>query len=71
VHGEKLVVDLGTEQMQIRVRQLQPQQDRFQATEDQEHQGRDEIAQSDSLVIDGGESAPQGVRGLPESRELQ
>ncbi len=46
----------------VRLRELQPHVDRQHAGEEQQRDGRHDVAGGDPLVVDGGEEAPQPGR---------
>ena len=53
VHGEELVVGLGREQVAGRRQQLEPDQEREDAAEDEEDGDRDQVEHRDALVVLG------------------
>ena len=57
VHGEKLVILLRRQQMQVRPGQLQPEDQRLDPARDQKDEGGDDIADADLLVIHRGQPA--------------
>ncbi len=58
MHRERLVVLVGVQHARIRRRQLQPQEQRLDAAQQEEHERRHAVHRPDPLVIDGGDPAP-------------
>ncbi|MGY4445557.1 hypothetical protein ACVWZR_000214 [Bradyrhizobium sp. i1.3.1] len=65
VHGEDLVVTVGTEQARLRLRELDSHQGGQHAAEGKEDEGREDVAAADDLVIDGCKRAPESGWRFP------
>ena len=65
MHGEKLVILLRRQQMQVRPGQLQAEDQRLDPARDQEGEGGDDVANADFLVIDRRQPAIKARRGFP------
>jgi hypothetical protein len=69
VHGEQLIVGFGGQDLQIRMRQLHPHDQRLDSAGDQEHECRDDVADSDPFMIDTGEEPANAGRRFPDDGE--
>jgi hypothetical protein len=65
VHGEQLVVELGAHQPQPGARELQPHRQRKDAAQKKEHEGRDDEAPRNGLVVDRAQAAEPSRRIAP------
>ena len=65
MHGEKLIVEIGTDQPAFRARKLKSHGHRGEPCEEQESESRDDVAPADDLVIDGRERADEAFRRAP------
>ena len=65
MHGEDLVVGLGAEHVAAGPGQLRPHDQRLHAGQEEEGEGRVDVAHADTLVVDGGEEAGQAGGVLP------
>ena len=59
----------GVSRCLVRLRELEPKDQRLDAADDQEHEGGHDVADADLLVIDGREPADQSGLGLPQPIE--
>ena len=69
VHREQLVVLFRRQQGLVRSCELQPDDQRLDAADQEEHEGRDEVTFADRLVVDGAEPAEQSGLCLPDVPE--
>ena len=69
VHGEELIENLGAQHGVLRHRQLETDQHRLQATDEEEEEAGEEVEDPDPLVVHGRDPAPQtagvGAAGFP------
>jgi hypothetical protein len=71
VHGEDLIVEVGTEQLALGERELQPHHQRQHAGQREEDERRHDVAARDPLVVDGAEHADDARRRAPRVLELR
>jgi hypothetical protein len=59
VHREDLVVDIRGKNVAVGTRQLHPDQQRFDATDEEERERGEPVQDPDPLVVDGRDPAPE------------
>ena len=58
VHRKELVVCLSAQDLEVRPGELQPDEQRLYAADDEKHQGSDAVEHADPFVVDGGDPPP-------------
>ena len=70
VHGEKLIILLGTEQMLVRLCQLQAEDQRLDAASGEKAESGDDVADADLLMIDARKPAQESWAGFPKPAQF-
>ncbi len=70
VDGEDLVVEIGTDEVVVRHRELEAHQPGQHAGEDEEAEGGGDVTAADGLVIRDAEPADDAARDVPRIRKL-
>ena len=70
MHREDLVVLIRIEEVVVGSRELKPHQRRFDATQNEEHKSRDDVAHRNRFVVCVSKPAAQTARSGPRALEL-